>query len=191
MIESPVTVPPPTMISVADIRTHLNIVDDEEADGTLTNLLNEAVARAEEITRRALYTQTWDFFYSAFCTPLRLGRGVCQSVTEIEYIDSNGAGQILPTTEYRVSKANNVVATITPAIGKSWPTSVCPPFPEAVRVRAEVGYPQLPWALRRAILFLIGHYYENREEAVTGTIVASVPDAARSILLSHQVPGLV
>lgn len=68
-----------------------------------------------------------------------------------------------------------------------------------IRIRYWAGYgkrdPQdatkwiaeVPKPVRQAVLLIVGHWYANREEVVTGTITAQVPMAAEALLSTFRV----
>lgn len=43
-----------------------------------------------------------------------------------------------------------------------------------------------PADLDRAHLLLIGHWYENREQSITGTIIAPIPFGVREIVAEYR-----
>jgi hypothetical protein len=44
----------------------------------------------------------------------------------------------------------------------------------------------VPANIRQGLLLLIGHFYEHREEVITGTIVARVPIAAEALICGEK-----
>jgi hypothetical protein len=68
--------------------------------------------------------------------------------------------------------------------GQSWPSATLRPY-NAICVTFIAGYgdagSDVPGNFRQGLLLLIGHFYEHREEVITGTIVAQVPVAAQAL----------
>ena len=61
---------------------------------------------------------------------------------------------------------------------------------EVITVRATCGYGagqgDVPQPLRLAMRILIGHWYENREALIIGTIVAEAPLAVESLIAPYR-----
>lgn len=61
---------------------------------------------------------------------------------------------------------------------------------DAISIEMTVGYGAdatfVPPAIKQAILLLVGHWYENRETVVVGTIVADLPFAVKALLAPHS-----
>lgn len=172
-------------ISLAEVRQHLRLPENEVEDNLLMSLITTARAYCEQYTRRALSEQTLEIYLDRFpiqgsiilpCPPLR-------SVTEIGYKDGSGNETILQTS-------NTVVDTdcepgrVMPAFGSTWP--VFTPFPSSpIRIRFVAGYEDLPAAIRLAMLLLVGHWYENRE--ATGTASIEINFSAHALLAPYRV----
>jgi hypothetical protein len=45
----------------------------------------------------------------------------------------------------------------------------------------------MPAAIKQALKLLIGHWYENRETVITGTISTALPFAAEALLAPYRV----
>ncbi len=99
------TAPAKTAVTLDDIKHHLRIDKDDTAhDVRLTPYLDAAIDEAQTKTGRALISQTWDLIFDSWD---ELGTtlfpfGNLQSVTSLEYFDSDGAKQTVPTTDYSV-----------------------------------------------------------------------------------------
>jgi uncharacterized phiE125 gp8 family phage protein len=81
---------------------------------------------------------------------------------------------------------------IAPAYGGVWPYAA--EVPAAVVYRIVCGYgsgASVPAELLHAIRLIVGHWYENREEVVVGTITATIPRGAQALLESMRYADLV
>jgi len=108
-------------------------------------------------------------------------------ITHVKYLNTAGVQQTLAGTDYVVA-ARGEAALIVPAYGKSWPSTrdwldASGNYPVEVRFIAGYGTKgtDVPETFRQAMLLLIGHWYENREE-VSEAALAQVPTAAEALL---------
>lgn len=105
MLKKLITAPAVPAVSLLDIKAHLRIdFDDDDHDDRLIPYLESAVAQVENITGRALITQTWDLVFSSWFelkyAPLPLGR--LQAVVDIKYGDPSGVERTVPSESYLV-----------------------------------------------------------------------------------------
>lgn len=171
-------------VTVDDVKDWGRIGDDEDA--LLDGIIRAATAHVEEITGRALLTQTWDFFLDCFPTQIDLPRPRLQTVTSIKYYDTDGVLQTLAATEYTADNKAEP-ARIVEAYGKSWPS--IRDIPNAVEVRYVAGYgaspEDVPEALKQAIKVLAVTMYEHREH-LTPEAVDDVPAAFWQLVNQHR-----
>ena len=75
------------------------------------------------------------------------------------------------------------------AYGESWPSFT--PYPTgAVRIQFTAGYNDIanvPQMVKQAILLLVGHWYENREATLAGTISREIEFAVHALLWPERV----
>lgn len=192
-----VTAPVIEPITVPEAKNWARITTSEEDD--LVEMLITAARRQAEATelRRALNTQTWDYFLDAFPCEyggrIKVPRPPLQSVTSIKYIDTAGVEQVLDPSLYQVDTKSQP-ARIYPAYGHTWPSTRC--VPNAVTVRFVAGYgnaiEDVPEEIRQALKVMVKTGYDHREEIVTGTIVAKIPIsmAARQLLATYRITWL-
>ena len=57
----------------------------------------------------------------------------------------------------------------------------------SVKVRADIGYAELPADVRAAALLIIGHLYEHREAVVIGTIATDLPMGVELLLAPYVI----
>lgn len=177
---------PPAIISVvsdADLRTHLRIAADGTENGLMAAYRAAAHQAAEHYTGAAIGSQTLELALDAFPDEIPLPRGKVTSITSITYKDTAGAPQTLSESQY-VLDDYSPVCRIVPADGVSWPSTQA--LPNAVKVRYVAG--DVPPAARAAILLTVGHLFENREAVAPGTL-AEVPMGARHLLDTIRVYG--
>jgi uncharacterized phiE125 gp8 family phage protein len=175
-------------ITLADAKVHLKVDADLTADDTLISSLIKSVQLAcENRCQRTLITTTWELVLDCFSDWLRLLYPRVLGVTSVKYIDQDGVEQTLASTEYQVDVAAEP-GRVTPAYGKTWPTTRVQP--NAVRVRYTAGYgaaaSDIPEDLVLWMKLHLGHYYTHRDASVTGANVMPLP-YADGLLDSYRV----
>jgi len=185
-----VTPPAAEPVSLAEAKLHLRDPNAAE-DALVTTLIKAAREYCEGVLNRALITQTWDMFID--CWPsdgvIYAPMAPLVSVTHVKYVDEAGTLQTLGAPAYQVDK-DVEPGRVLPAYGYTWPT-LRPSYSSAVQVRFVAGYGAdgtfVPQNIKQAILLAIGHWYENREDSVVGTIVATLPKAVDALLWQERV----
>lgn len=201
-------VTPPSIepIDIQEARDHLRVVSDDE-DTLIEALIKVARELAEVQSGRCFISQTWRATYNEFpgfpVSPslwsnsvasradrvgFDLPRSPVISVSSVKYTDEAGVEQTMPSTDYTLI-SDEAAARVILAYGKSWPTAR--DEENAVRIQFVAGYgsnkENVPSVFRHAIKLILGHYFENREPYITGTIVAEIPWAAKALLASKGV----
>jgi len=176
-------------LTLAQAKDHLR-ESGVDQDALIAGLITAAREHAEGFTWRAFIDQTWDLFLDKFPKndgPIILPLPPLQSVTSLKYTDTAGVQQTLATADYTVD-ANAEPGRIVPVFGTNWP-AVRNEI-NAVEVRFIAGFgpagTDIPQPIVQAMLFQIGHLYENREAVVIGTIASQVPMAAESLLWPYR-----
>lgn len=179
------TLEPVTVQEATDWARITNSSEDDLVEG----LIRSARAHVEQLTGRALLTQTWDLYLDCFPEQIDVPRPPLQAVTYIKYTDANGTLQTLASSEYTVD-AKAEPGRIVPAYGKSWPGTRYEP--NAVQVRFVAGYgPEASDVdakapeLRQAIGVLVATMYEQRETN-TDQLVTDVPEAFTQLIAQHR-----
>lgn len=167
-------------------------VDHDDDDPLIEALIAAARQHVENVTWRALVTQTLELTLDAWPSGdrIELPRPPLQSVTSVKYIDSAGVEATFAASNYHVVTRGEP-GRIVLAYGASWP-SVTLRTAGAITVRYVAGYglaTAVPEMLKQAILLLVGHWYENREATViaAGTVATELPLAVASILEQYKV----
>ena len=157
-------------VTLAEAKAHLR-VDSTDEDALVTALIHAATATAEQMTGRALMTQTWELTLDAFPDALELTRVPAQSVTSIIYADATGAATTLDNGLYALDSADDFgFAYIVPAYGTEWPTTRSQI--NAVAVRYVAGYADaaaVPVSIKSWVLLQVAAMFENRELETGGS----------------------
>ena len=109
---------------------------------------------------------------------ITLEMGPVATITSIKYTDTAGTEQTITSTDYALSLYGNA-NQVAPTYGDYWPLTQ--DIPNAVRIRYVTGYTTAPYAVKAAILLLVGHLYENRE-SVSAINAQEIPMGATALL---------
>ena len=174
-------------LTVAEVAEHLRLdaygSPPEYPDAAwITNAIIAAREVAEGLSGLALAPQELELGLNTFpfntCAwtdwqGINLHSAPVTGVTAVTYFDAGGTLQTVDSSSYTLDDFASP-AIIYPAANTSWPSTQ--QVPNAVRVRFTAGYstpggsPQtqlLPKSIRAAMLLIVGHLYENRENSTT------------------------
>lgn len=191
IIYSKVTVEPSVEpISLVEAKAHLR-VDHSDEDSLIDILRKAAREIVEKHTNRSLITQTRVIKLDEFpCfDTIRLTHGPVQSLTSITYDDRDNINQTLSSLEYWTDFDSDIARIV---VRNNWP-STYDDKPNVVQITYLSGYGDtgsaVPSSLRQAMLLILGHLYENRQQVIvsgspTGAI--EIPFGA-SVLMSSYV----
>lgn len=180
-----ITEPGVEPVTLADAKQYLRVSGTDE-DALILRLIATARRRAEKLTWRALCTQTIDYVLDEFhCRVIELPAPPLQSVTHVKYFDLNGTEQTMDSSLYQVDTISEP-GRIAPAYLQVWPSTR--DQMNAVTVRMVCGYggtAQVPPDIANAVLLMVGHYYEHREE-VSDFEKFPVPNSAECLLETYR-----
>lgn len=173
-------------ITLDEAKVHLR-VDGSHEDAEITRLIKTATRFVEREATRQMLATTYDLPVAGFwCGPLKIPRPPLQSVTSVKYYDTSGTEQTLATSYYSVRKPEGMPGWIERLPDQSWPSVDNREFP--VTIRYVAGYASaeaVPMTYQHAILLLIGHWYENREASLVGTISKEAEFAVSNLINSE------
>ncbi len=122
---------------------------------------------------------------------IRLPMGPIAGVESVYYTDETGAPILLDTSLYTVDVTSDI-GYVYPIVNTSWPTTLR--RPNAVRIRYHAGFTTdldspndmpMPKRFTSAILLVLGHLYENRENT-TELKLETLPLAASALLDANR-----
>lgn len=186
-------------VSLAEAKSHLR-VDFDDDDAYIQNLIMAGREYVEVMTARSLITQTWVLYLDRWprtdrveqwpnaglpVGTIMIPRHPVQSVTSIVWTGADASVNTLPTTVYQtdiVSKPPRIA--LMP--NQSWPSPSLTST-NGVQITFVAGYTTpnlLPRMTRQAMLLMIGHWYNTREEVAVGTrfVAIEIPKAAEMLL---------
>lgn len=176
-------------VTIDEVKLHLR-VDGSEEDAHIMNLITAAREYAEEVTWRAFCTQTWRMYLDCWPRSNQVGipRAPLQSVSAFSYVDENGDETTISSSTYIVSGYGHEKGALTLKRDFSWPNVTLQEV-DGLRIEFVSGYgdpSDVPQRVKQALLLLIGHWYENREDIVVspGVVSSQVPMAAQALFNS-------
>ena len=133
-------------------------------------------------TGRSLLNESFAETFDGWCRTLRgavryelpLSRAIVQSITGIEYVDSDGATQILAADQYRLVHRHGA-GLVVPAYEVSWPALRAQEQPVIVTYVAGYGAAEddIPADLRTLLMQLSAWMWENRTMTVPDGFTAA------------------
>lgn len=163
-------------------------VDHDDDNHVLLQAINAAVEWVETNTGRALITRTYEIGQSDLGGCIELPMPPLQSVESITYVDEEGNQQTLAADQYQV-QTWVAPGYVLPAYDVTWP-KVREQI-NSVVVEYKAGYGEdaedVPADIRSALLLLVGHFYENREQNVIGTVTAELKFGVENLLNGYRI----
>lgn len=163
--------PTEEVVSVADVKANSEIVTSDR-DSLIEDIITAAREEAEQITGRAIGTQTvllqLDDFPNTEATGARNGPVALPlppfiEITSVQYVDEDGVLQTLSPDAYSVDNSGDMNAWLLPAYGTYWPATRKAAL--AVKVTFVAGYSRAscPKSIKHWIMAKAGSMYEYRE----------------------------
>ena len=150
-------------------------------DDLLNAIITAAREHVEDITRRAIITQTWDYFLDAFPGSdfIKLPYGNLQSgglIMNYYSVASDGTkttNTMTLTTDYLIEQRGDQCGGIRLPYGDTWPSFTAWPV-QPIRIRYVCGWTTralVPYKIKAAIKLLCADLYTMRGEPVVGQTV--------------------
>ena len=176
-------------VSLADVKAHCRI-DHSDDDTYIAGLIAAAVAfvDAQGELGRAMITQTWAQYESQAPGRVRLDMGPFIELVSVKFFDAAGSLQTATLADFEIRLHGDFVIC-KPKEDREWPTADT--REDAIKITYTAGYgaaSDVPAGIKHALLMLIGHWYENREAVVIGTITATTP-MAFAVLIGNERVG--
>ena len=184
VLDEPVAEP----VSLQEAKVFLRVVSADE-DALVGALVAAARRQIELATGYALVEQTRRLVLDGFPpggSPIPLPMPPLVSVTEIEYVDANGAPQVVSVDDYRVIP-DGTPGLIVPTV--AWPEAAS--HDASVRVTFTCGFgaqnaEALPEQLAVAVRQLVSHWYDNRTPVEVGTVATPVPMTVEFLTAAYR-----
>ena len=175
-------------ISLDEARKHCRILGTDD-DDTLRIYIEAARNHVESLMENALVEGTYAFYFNTSKSHYHIYKPIV-SITTFEYniVTNTGAyGGSLSGSDYHMDTEQGLItindSTMTDLYAQS----------NAIKITAVVGQPNIgiiKGDIKLAMLLMIGHWFENREETIVGTTAAQIPTGARDLLAPYKVYSL-
>lgn len=147
-------------------------------DDDLTDLITDGRMTVENILRRYLLTQTWDYSLQEWPKEdfIKLPGGNLQTVSSFKWKDTDGTETTLTlTTDYLVETNGEGIGKIVLPYGGSWPSETLYPS-NPIIIRFVSGWTTadlVPKNIKRAVKFAAedAYYHGNRHDILNGAIM--------------------
>lgn len=194
-----VITPPATLpVTIAVIKEHARLVGSDVPDDYITQTIGVATEYIQTETGRRFISQTLDITIDRFpgyvgnrMNPyafndnrIELPIAPIASVTSITYLEPNNDTPVVLQVANYITSLVREPCRILPAANTVWPFSD-PLKPDGVKIRVVAGYANqdaVPYLARQAICFMCAHLLYNRNDYITGTIVAKLPVGIQSMV---------
>lgn len=189
----PGLVSPPVIepVSLGEVKEHLK-VDSADEDELISYILITAREYVEDITRRALLTQTWDYCLRGWPTTnyFKLPYGNLQtSGLSVKWKDTDGTETTLTlTTDYLIETNGEGIGRIVLPYGQTWPSGTLYPS-NPITVRFTCGWTtaaNVPFKIKAAIKMICADLYENREAQIESNTVYHSNQIVQRLLASAR-----
>lgn len=176
------TVAPTTYpVTLDEAKAHCSLEGIDDHDAYLWSLIEAAVMTVEARISRQIMPATWTLSLEYFPHEIIVSKPPVSAVTSITYIDNDGVSQTVDTDDYQVDIASlDSPARVKPVYGVTWPTTKSGTY-GAVTVTFTTGYTTVPKTIKHAILFLVAHWFRNREPA-SEVALADIPSGLDMLL---------
>ena len=165
-------------IELAEAKAQCRVLHSDQ-DAKIEALIAAARSHVEGYCGTPLVSRTISVKCDAFGDFARFPVVPVSSAT-IEYVDTAGAVQTLPTNVYEL-RSDGLVASIDLKHGQSWPAIQSG---SRISVEAVVGYSDTPDAIKHAMHLLIAHWFATREAAAQP--MQDIPMGVEALLSNHR-----
>ena len=176
-------------VTLAEIKAQLRIAHDSE-DELLGGLIRAARDEVERATSSALITQNWRLVLDEWPASeiILLRRTPAREVLSVTVFGADGEASLLDPAAYQVD-AVSVPARLfleeRPEPGRAM---------NGIEIDFSAGYgesgTEVPDLLKRAIMMLVGHWYEFRAGFGAESQPVSYPDGYRRLISTYRTPRL-
>lgn len=175
-------------ITLPEVKFQLRIEHDED-DALITRLIDVATAFADVkgVLGKAMITQTWaDWMGPNPTQSVQLLLGPVQSVNAVKYYDVDGNLQTDTLANYNLFGLPSR-KIVEPKSGFNWP--VTQDRDDAIQIEYVIGYgddsSDVPRTVRHALMLMVGHWYENREQTQMDQL-ADIPFGFMELINIHK-----
>lgn len=184
LIDPPVVEP----VSLADAKAHMR-VDGPEEDQLISALTTAARLHVERLAGLALITQKWSVLLDGWPDgqAIELPLAPIRSVDSLKVYGDDDVATVIDPAQYHADLASRPARLVRRST-VYW----APPgrVANGIEIDITAGYGaaagDVPETLRRAILLLAAHWFENRAAVEEGSALRQTPLAVQALLVPHR-----
>jgi uncharacterized phiE125 gp8 family phage protein len=166
-------------VTLAEAKAQCRMADDDSEDTFITSLIAPARAYVEKCSTYGLVAGTRVFTFTSFGDYLEIYLRPITSLTSVAYVDEDGADQ----TYTPLAPLGAYPFRIFPAVNDEFPTILAgSTITVTLAAGALADTSQEYLIAKRAMLLLIGHWFEFREAAQAGIVSPEIAFAITSLL---------
>ena len=180
--EYAVTVAPTEVVTIAQARIQARTEAGDGHDDELTALITTARQFVQKVTGLLIGSKTEVAKCDYFSDMARLSIAPVNSVSSIQYVDTDGVTQTLSTDVYEV-RAEGVDPAVVLKYNQSWP-SIQPG--SRVTLTAVAGYASPDAPIVHAMLLLIAYWFREHEPVNVGNITSDLSFTVDALLINHR-----
>lgn len=182
----------PEPVTLAEARAHLRldgeVGDNPLEDAAVSSLITAARQSVESFTGRIFTAASYELRVDAFAVRIEFPIAPVRMVSAMSYVDPAGAVQAFDEDEFWLYDHPDDPALL--AMPNTQFPSVLA-MPGVVRITFTAGPSDdvpVPRAVVQAILLIIGHLYENRQDVVTSAhaVALDLPQGSRALLWPYR-----
>lgn len=162
-------------ITLAQAKIYLNVATTcTEWDSLITAFITAAREVVEARTNRKLGVATIDCIYDRFYPEMWIELAEVASIESVKYYSAATTLTTLAPAAYEYSLYEHPVL-LRPVNGSSFPSTFKRYDAVTIQVKTGTNYPK---ALITAMYMIIGHWFENRQDVITGHSVNEIPQTS-------------
>ncbi len=156
-------------------------IDNSDSNPLLRIYIAAAREYIENWAWTSLSQATYAFYFDEWAPEYKIYYPI-NSIDSFEYKNADNTGDYDGLlTDYHYSPHSGLIVLGDSAMDDLYEQ------PNAVKITASVGNEntgKIAAEIKLAMLLMIGHWYENRENTITGTVINEIPLGARDLLAS-------
>ena len=176
----------PTEVEPEDPEDEPTVVTSHPDDTYIASLIATAVEWGEAFQNRSWITRTITVYLDEWPDVLfYLPMPPIRSITSVSYYAPDNTETTLDPSTYWLAPDGALCLTE----GKTWPADALRST-MGVKIVYKAGYGDtasaVPKRCKQAVLLMVGHWYENRENVIVDATANQIPDAAEMLLYQER-----
>jgi uncharacterized phiE125 gp8 family phage protein len=172
-------------VTLAMAKSWIRYEDDDE-DDTILDQIQTTREHVEKYCGIRLVPASVLMTFPCFTGLQSLTQAPVQSITQVQYLDTNGVLQTLdPATYEFVNVGADVLRPrLRLAYNKQWPSTRV--AEDAVQVSAVVGYSVVPKPIMQAMRLMLAQWFDTRQDFLIGGRFDPLPNASDALLANFR-----